>query len=338
LPAKRLAATILTGGRARVPTAGDLDPEVRMQFDPELAAALSAMPNLHIQDLPAARGRMRELAARAVLPDAPEVTVVDHSVPGVDGEPPVTVRVATPPRSAGSVPAVLVLHGGGFVMGDLDGTTAGIMALCHGLGVVVVAVGYRLAPEHPYPAALNDCLAALRWTVDEAAELGVDPARVALYGMSAGGCLAAAITLFVRNRGGPPVCFQVLDAPVIDDRLTSPSMQRFVDTPLWSRPDAELSWAHYLGARDGDVPVYAAPARAADLSGLPPAYVSVYEYDPLRDEGIAYATRLLDAGVPVELHLFPGTFHRSVVIGSAAVSRRQAAETLDALRRGLAVD
>jgi acetyl esterase/lipase len=154
--------------------------------------------------------------------------------------------------------------------------------------------------------------------------------------MSAGGGLAAALTLFVRDHGGPPLRFQVLDAPVLDDRLQTASMRTFVDTPLWCRHDAELSWRHYLGERDGNVPVYAAPARAADLSGLPPGYVSVYENDPLRDEGLAYASRLLEAGVQVELHLFPGTFHRSTVVAGAAVSRRQTEETVTALQRGLA--
>ena len=309
-----------------------------MHLDPDLATALPALPDLHIHDLPAARARMRELAARAVPPAAPGVTVVDVSAPGADGDPPAQVRVFRPPVTAARpVPALLLLHGGGFVMGDLDGMTAQAVNLCDQLGTVVVAVGYRLAPEHPYPAAFRDCLAALYWTAGEAAALGVDPARIGVYGMSAGGGLAAALTLHVRDRGGPPLRFQVLDAPTVDDRLTTPSMQTFVDTPLWNRQDAELSWRYYLAGCDGEVPSYAAPARAADLSGLPPAYVSVYENDPLRDEGLAYASRLLHAGVQVELHLFPGTFHRSAVITSAAVSQRQAAETVNALRRGLAI-
>jgi acetyl esterase len=309
-----------------------------MHLDSDLAAALPALPDLHIDDLPVARARMRELAARAALPAAPGVTVADVAAPGVDGDPPAAVRVFRPPGAAARcVPGVLLLHGGGFVMGDLDGMTAQAMSLCDRLGVVVVAVGYRLAPEHPYPAALRDCLAALRWTAGAGAALGVDVARIGVYGMSAGGNLAAALTLILRDRGGPRLCFQVLDAPAVDDRLGSPSMRRFVDTPLWNRHDAELSWRYYLAGCGDEVPVYAAPARAGDLSGLPPAYVSVYENDPLRDEGLAYAARLLQAGVQVELHLFPGTFHRSAVIASAAVSQRQVAETVEALRRGLAI-
>ena len=295
-----------------------------VHWDPELVAALPALPDLHIRDLVGARGRMRDLAASAQRPPPDGVTITDHSVPAI--------RVFSPTGADGPLPALLLLHGGGFVMGGVDSVAPQAADLCAQLHAVVVAVDYRLAPEHPYPAALQDCEAALRWTTSAP---GVDPTRIGLYGMSAGGGLAAALTLLVRDRGGPPVRFQVLDAPEVDDRLETPSMRAFEDTPLWSRPDAVLSWQHYLKDCDG-TPVYAAPARADDLSGLPPAYVSVYENDPLRDEGLAYASGLLAAGVPVELHLFPGTFHRSAVIASAAVSQRQAAETLDALRRGLA--
>ncbi|MDL5158545.1 alpha/beta hydrolase [Actinomycetospora termitidis] len=296
-----------------------------MAWDPELAAALPALPDLHIADLGAARERMRELAARA--PEPPPGAVEEETVPGPDGGS-VRVLVARPPGT-GPAPGVLLLHGGGFVMGAADMSAAQAATLATELGAVVVVPDYRLAPEHPYPAALDDCAAALAWL---AGRPDVDPARVALYGMSAGGGLAAALTLLGRDRGGPAVCFQVLDAPEVDDRLSTPSMRAFVDTPLWSRPDAELSWRHYLSGLDGDVPVYAAPARATDLAGLPPAHVAVYENDPLRDEGLAYATALLTAGVSVELHLFPGTFHRSAIL-AAEVSRRQAAETVAALRR-----
>ncbi|PFG95868.1 acetyl esterase/lipase [Saccharopolyspora erythraea NRRL 2338] len=303
----------------------------RMHLDPELAAALPALPDLHIHDLAAARERMAQLAARAEVPATEGLGIVDKSVRAADGTL-VPIRVCRPLDVAGPLPALLLLHGGGFVMGSLESTTPQSVALCTGLPAFVVAVGYRLAPEHPYPAALRDSEAALRWVAD--AE-GVDTARIGVYGMSAGGGLAAALTLLVRDRGGPPIRFQLLDAPEVDDRLETPSARTFDDTPLWNRADAELSWRHYLSGCDGRVPAYAAPARADDLSGLPPAYVSVYENDPLRDEGIAYASALLRAGVSVELHLFPGTFHRSAIIAGAQVSRRQAAETLAILRRAL---
>jgi acetyl esterase len=205
---------------------------------------------------------------------------------------------------------------------------------------VVVSVAYRLAPEHPYPAGLEDCYAALVWLAGHAAELGVDPARLAVAGGSAGGGLSAALALLARDRGGPALCFQYLAIPELDDRLTTPSMQAFVDTPLWNRPSAVRSWEYYLGpglaAGSDDVPPYAAPSRATDLAGLPPAYISVCEFDPLRDEGIAYAQALLAAGVSVELHLFPGTFHGSTMVNpAAAISRRQNEETAAVLARAL---
>jgi acetyl esterase/lipase len=167
-------------------------------------------------------------------------------------------------------------------------------------------------------------------------ELGIDPERVGVMGGSAGGGLAAGVALLARDRSGPQLCYQVLNIPELDDRLETPSMKQFTDTPLWNRGNAIMSWRNYLGdALGGDVSYYAAPSRAEDLSGLPPAYVATMEFDPLRDEGIHYALRLLEAGVPVELHQYPGTFHGSGLVVGAAVSRRAAAEMLAALVRGL---
>jgi acetyl esterase len=196
-------------------------------------------------------------------------------------------------------------------------------------------VEYRLAPEHPYPAGIEDCFATLAWLHEEASALGIDAGRVAVAGQSAGGGLAAGLALLARDRSGPPICFQLLGIPELDHRLETTSMQTFVDTPLWHRPNAELSWAHYLGPDPGEVAPYASPSIAEDLTGLPPAYVSVMEFDPLRDEGIAYAARLLEAGVSVELHAYPGTFHGSAVATTAAVSKRAHEELIGALGRGL---
>src|SRR5262245_54135472 len=156
-------------------------------LDPELAAALPTLPDLHIDDLPEARARMRDLAGGAEWPRS-EVIVADHEVPGMDGNV-VPVRVCTPPNISGPLPALLLLHGGGFVMGDLATTTAQAVGLCSQVDTLVVAVGYRLAPEHPYPAGLNDCEAVLRWIASEDTGLGVDPTRIGVYGMSAGGGL-----------------------------------------------------------------------------------------------------------------------------------------------------
>jgi acetyl esterase/lipase len=233
-----------------------------------------------------------------------------------------------------------MIHGGGFIIGSVEAEHAGAALMAIDSGAVVVSVEYRLAPEHPFPAALHDCYAALSYLHGEAVSLGVDPARVALCGTSAGGGLAAATALLARDLGGPPVCFQMLHIPELDDRLETPSMRAFVDSPVWNRPLAAKSWRAYLGAQHGSAqtPAYAAPARAEDLSGLPPAYVSTAENDPLRDEGIIYALRMLQAGVSVELHQFPGTFHGSALVTTASVSRRAQREAALVLRRALGVE
>jgi acetyl esterase/lipase len=228
-------------------------------------------------------------------------------------------------------------------MGSIDQEHRRNVRLCTTLGVAVVAVEYRLAPEHPYPAALQDCYAALCWVKDRAGSLNVDPARIALHGRSAGGGLAAATALLARDHNGPGIRFLYLTAPQLDPGCDTRSMRRFDDTPLWTRSSAELSWALYLssgyqgsGPRPGAViDAYAAPARAGDLSGMPATYIAVMEFDPLRDEAIAFAQALLAAGVPTELHLFPGTFHCSAALVDAAISRRELAEELAVLRRGL---
>ena len=310
------------------------------RFDPELAPLAPLIPTFDLDDVPAARAQLAELvAAFADEVDTTGLSIEDRRAPGADGTPDgapdVLVRVYQPVDAPPAHPCVLYLHGGGFVLGSVDTEHAAAVDLARSLGVTVASVEYRLAPEHPFPAGLEDCYAALVWLRDAAAALDVDPARIAVFGRSAGAGLAAALALLTRDRRGPALCFQGLAIPELDDRLTTPSMTTFVDTPLWNRRLAEASWRHYLGDDRSEVSPYAAPARATDLAGLPPAYVSVMELDPLRDEGIAYASALLGAGVSVELHCFPGTFHGSTVIRDAAVSRRCLREELDALRRGL---
>jgi acetyl esterase len=309
---------------------------MKMNLDPELAAAVDFLPKLGMGEPEEARAALREMLAQYPHPPLPEgVTTVDRTIAGVDGNE-IPIRVYSPPRQDGApVPAVLFIHGGGFVVGDLDTEHAGAASTADALGVVVVSVDYRLAPEHPFPSGLEDCYAALLWLAKESGELGVDAERIAVFGQSAGGGLAAGLALLARDRGGPSLCFQLLGIPELDDRLETPSMVAFTETPMWNRPSAERSWRYYLGeGANGDTSPYAAPARAEDLSGLPPAYVSTCEYDPLRDEGMIYALRLLQAGVSVELHQFAGTFHGSTIL-PAEVSRRQQAEMTDALRRGL---
>jgi acetyl esterase len=311
----------------------------RYDFDPELAGAvplLGRMPLATVDDVRAARALEAELfvpAAAAI--DTTGLLVYDRTVTGPPGVP---VRVYRPEAdgSAALRPGLLVIHGGGFVLGSLHVVHSDATRLARELGAVVVSVGYRLAPEHRYPAAVEDCYAVLGWLADAADALGVDPGRIGVLGRSAGAGLAAALALLSRDRGGPTLRCQHLCVPALDDRLETPSMRAFTDTPTWDRASAEASWAHYLGPDRDDVPAYAAPARATDLRGLPPAYVSTMAYDPLRDEGIRYAVALMEAGVSVELHSFPGTFHASGLIASAAVSQRAVAEELTTLRSRLA--
>ena len=294
------------------------------RFDPELAPHVGSLPQLDLADLAGARRALAQAVAglrpyRAPVP----LDVRERSVPGPSGAPEVRVRVYTPLSGTGDRPAVVFMHGGGFVMGDLETDAALAAKTAATLGAVTISCGYRLAPEHPFPAAVEDCYAVVSWAVREGRSMGIDPARVAVHGISAGAGLAAGVTLMARDRRGPAIAFQLLGMPALDDRLTTPSMRAFVDTPMWSRRQAELSWSFYLGdAAGGATSPYAAPARAADLGGLPPAYVYVCEYDPLRDEGIEYAQRLVQAGVATELHLYPGTFHTSTLVTRAAVSRR----------------
>jgi acetyl esterase/lipase len=172
---------------------------------------------------------------------------------------------------------------------------------------IVVAVDYRLSPEFPYPAAVDDCVAAVSWVADNAESFGGDRHRIGLLGRSAGACLAACAALRLRDEGGPTLVMQALIEPALDDRANTPSMEQGCDAVFWNSRNALLSWGHYLAGHEPDE--YTTPSRRHDLSGLPPTYVTVNELDPLRDQGIDYSRRLLAAGVSVELHCWPGAFH-----------------------------
>ncbi|MGW4490181.1 alpha/beta hydrolase fold domain-containing protein [Amycolatopsis sp. NPDC004368] len=292
--------------------------------NPELSARLPGFPDPEAGDSHDARE-----------PDLPGVTIEDCEVPGRHGAPAVPVRVYRPARGSGPWPAVLQLHAGGFVTGDLDTDHTTASAIAAAVGAVVVSVGYRLAPEHPHPAAVADCYGVLLWLAESAGDLGVDPTRIAVSGQDAGGGLAAAVALLARDCGGPAPALQVLGSPMLDDRLATEWAWAAADTRDRRRHDAERRWAAYLGTEAGGplVSAYAAPARGADLARLPPAYVTASQLDPVRDEALEYARRLAQANVPVELHLYPETFPGAAF---GAVSRRRSADLVDALRRALA--
>lgn len=303
-------------------------------YDPELAPWIAMIPDVDFSDITAMRNADESLLAHLPTYEPPVPLTMREMV--ASGVP---VRVYAPEDQVGPLPGLVYLHGGGFVLGSAEMFSGDAERVAAEVGAVVVSVDYRLAPEHPFPTPLEDCYTALTWTAESAAELGIDPSRLAIGGESAGGGLAAGTALLARDRGGPALCFQFLGIPELDDRLDTPSMRAYVDTPLWHRPAAEFSWDSYLGGagiRGTDVvSPYAAPARAEDLSGLPPAYVTTCQFDPLRDEGIDYAQRLAQAGVPTELVLYPGTFHGSGLVQDAAVTRRMTEAQIAALRRAL---
>jgi acetyl esterase len=230
----------------------------------------------------------------------------DREIPGPAGS--IPVRVYTP-NTAAPRPALVYFHGGGWTIGNLDVTDKPCRALSHATGGVVVSVEYRMGPEHRFPAAVDDCVAATRWVAEHAAELGADPGRLVVIGDSAGGNLAAVVALVARDQGGPPIAYQVLIYPVTDYAFETPSYIQNADGYLLTRESMRWFWDKYLASpADGGDP-RAAPLRASDLSGLPAALVITCEFDPLRDEGEAYAERLRAAGVPVKLHRFDGMLH-----------------------------
>jgi len=306
-------------------------------YDDELTAALPQALPLDLGDIAGAR-RLRETLMPAYQPSL-DVRLSEHLVPGGEGAPDVPVFVLEPTGPVSEQrPALVWIHGGGFVLGDAREPLPFLQKVVQETGAVAVSVQYRLAPETPFPGPLDDVQAALDWLLDEADGLNVDPDRIAICGQSAGGALAAGLALRMRDEGRPPLAFQLLDIPVLDDRAVTESARVYTDTLVWNRRNAGLGWKAYLGTCIEPVSVYAAPARADNLHGLPPTFISVTQYDPLRDEGIEYARRLAQANVRTELHLYPGTFHGSSrAVPAAAVSIQQDTDLRQALVRALAV-
>ena len=313
------------------------------QLDPELRVVLEKLPTdrpLDLNKIPAARANMKKMmtAMLASLPAVEGVTSQDEFVPGSQGDPAVRVRVYRPNDRPGELPALLWIHGGGYVMGDIEQDDRLMKQMVKRIDCVTVSVDYRLAPEHPFPAPVEDCYAGLKWLFAHAGELGVKPSRIAIGGASGGGGLAAGLALLARDRGEVPVAFQLLIYPMIDDRNVTPASYAITDPRMWNRESNRLGWKAYLG-RDGggaDVSPYAAAARATDLRNLPPAYIPVGALDLFVDENIEYAQRLIEAGVPTELHVYPGAFHGfDLFAPSAGVSKQFKADRDSALKRAL---
>ncbi|WP_329570938.1 alpha/beta hydrolase [Kitasatospora sp. NBC_01266] len=305
-----------------------------MPLDPQVQAlrerrAASAAPPLYEMSVEQAReADLADIREAAGDPE-PVARVTELAIPGPGG--PLTLRVY---RAAGAAPqpVLLYLFGGGWTLGTIDTSDAICRALTNAAGCTTVAVGYRLAPEHPFPAALEDCWTTARWLADHAGELGGDPYRLAIGGDSAGGNLAAAVTLLAKERSGPAFTHQLLVYPNTDQLADTPSRRASTDPLLFNHRSVAWYWSHYLAdPEDGRDPL-ASPLLAKDLSGLPPATVLTAEYDPLRDEGELYAERLREAGVPVHLTRYPGMVHgffaMSGVLDGGRAAVQQAAQCL----------
>ena len=269
-------------------------------------------------------------------PKNDSVLMAERSIPGLEGNPDVKVRIYEPQKRDGILPGVLYIHGGGYIMGSPEIYDNQCQGIISEIECVIMSVDYRLAPEHPFPAPLEDCYAALKWFSENAEELGVDSSRIAVVGGSSGGGLTAAVALLARDRKGPSIVFQMPLYPMIDDRIMTPSSNEIIDGRVWNKTSCQKAWKMYLGNNKGEVSPYAAPARATDLSGLPPAYTCVGDLDPFRDETMDYVARLSQAGVATEFHLYPGCFHGfDGIVPNAEISQRARKEYITALKIAL---
>lgn len=310
-----------------------------MSYEERVLPELMPMMENNIKfDLNKDLDMMRKLPL-PTMEKSPKVLTTVCSIDGPESK--LLVKLYEPNnRKVAKLPAVFWIHGGGYVMGHPDGDDSLCESFVTGVNCVVVSIDYRLAPEHKYPAAIEDCYAGLKWTVNNAEKLKIDSSRIAIAGASAGGGLTAALALMVRDRGEIEVSFQAPLYPMLDDRNITFSSHEINEENLpkaWNREANEIAWKMYLGDKTSEeTPYYAAPARATDLAGLPPAYIFIGQLDPFRDETIEYVTRLAKAGVPVEFHLYPGCFHGfDSIFNNADISKQARSGFINALSKAL---
>ncbi|MFD0769501.1 alpha/beta hydrolase [Bacillus sp. CGMCC 1.60114] len=304
------------------------------RINPELREVLTTAPVIQLpDDLVMARQMLIPPTENSKL-----VRTTERFISGGDGQE-MLIKIYEPAqRDQTKLPAVLWSHGGGYVLGHPDGEDSLCENFVEAANCIVISPDYRLAPEHPYPAAIEDCYSALVWMTNSAEELNIDLSRVAIGGGSAGGGLTAALALMARDKGGPAICFQMPLYPMIDDRNITFSSNEIKDKQaIWYTSNNLAAWGMYLGEHaNGEISPYAAPTREEDLSGLPPTYTCVGQLDPFRDETIDYVTRLAQAGVEVEFHLYPGCFHAfEHIVPNAEISQRAKSEYINALKRAL---
>ena len=316
--------------------------ERKFDFSKELdemhQAVLSVLPEklLDLTDISVTRAGLDALMSQMPSPELPaEISVEEAQIPGIGTDPDVPIRIYKPESLPPNAPGLVWIHGGGMVLGSAEMDDAGSAAMAEQHQCVVISVDYRLAPENPYPAPLHDCYAALKWFAKNANSLGVSSDRIAIGGASAGGGLAAGTALMARDKGGPNLIFQLLVFPMLDHRNETPSSFGTSDTRVWNREANIIAWEAYLNNIE-PIPSYASPSITDDLSGLPPTYINVGTLDIFVDEDIDYAARLSQAGVPVELHVYPGAFHGSNgFVAESSLSLRWAADQSAALDAAL---
>lgn len=318
---------------AAVPFVDRVDPDYRGLF-----AVMPPIPLAEFADVEPLRTARAEFEAGQPRAEPhPTVTITDHTAESADGTP-VTVREYRPASATTPAPAYFWIHGGGYVLGGIDRDDTKLSATADELGAAVVSVDYRVAPEHPYPAPLDDCWAGYVWLTEHSDNLGIDPGRIAVGGASAGGGLAAALCLRIRDAGITPPCLQVLHVPMLDDRTGHRADDVDTHPATWNLTTNRLGWRAYLGdgAGGGDITADMAPARADDLSRLPPTAMITSDVDLFVGENLAYAELLSRGGVSTELLMYPGLFHgATALVPQAAASHRWANDELTILRRHL---
>lgn len=312
----------------------------RHLVDPEIIPLLDIIPalNLSTETLSQARASLNEMNAQmlAELPEFPNISVTERRIPGPQGAPDVRVLVYLPNNVSTPTPALLWIHGGGYVLGNADLADLQVKSIVSTLGCAAVSVDYRLAPETPHPGPVEDCYAALQWLYTNSSDLAVDATRIAIGGDSAGGGLTAGLALLTRDRGEVPLVFQLLIYPMLDDRtVTVVDPHPYTGEYVWTADANRFGWTALLGQEPGgpDTSPYAAAARAEHLEGLPPTFIGVGTLDLFLEEDMEYARRLIRAGVPTELHVYPGAFHAFPLIEEAKVSQAFIRDYLAALAR-----
>jgi acetyl esterase/lipase len=320
-------------------TITDRTVSTRHLVDPEVAPILDGYQAFEITaaTLPAIRERMGTPPPGGPDPAElfPGVTRTDHVIPGLDGDPDIGILVYEPAERATPAPALVWIHGGGYIIGAAENEDLLCRRVAAQAGAVVASVDYRLAPETQAPGSVHDCYAALRW-VHENGALGVDAARVAIGGASAGGGLAACLAILARDRGELPVSFQLLIYPMLDDRTASTTDPgSYVGEFIWTPASNRFGWASLLGHEPGGegVSAYASAARVESLEGLPPTFISVGSLDLFAEEDLEYARRLLRAGIPTELHLYPGGYHGFNMAPNARITTAYFRDMIGALDR-----